>query len=203
MDVDLEKFASDSRLELIRLPLSPPGAIRNQALQHVRLPWVAYCDGDDIWYPGKTQVQRSYADETNSDFVGADHYLVDERGSVRAFALARNIPMPSSWLVRTEVMRSHPFNASLPQGSDGEWWIRTTGKIRKRRCAKLLLGYRVRAGSVSSSTPSKRRKAKIVKVAGVPILREFILSATWVIWFTTRKTDYMWLNSWGVKPTES
>ena len=44
-----ENLPEDPRLKIIRMPLSPLGNIRNNALKYVKKPWVAYCDGDDIW----------------------------------------------------------------------------------------------------------------------------------------------------------
>lgn len=197
VDTALGSLITDPRLEIIRIPMMPPGAARNQALSNVRMPWIAYCDGDDVWCKGKTIIQRSYASTTGCDFVAADHYLTDEGGRVRAFALARYFPMTSSWMVRAEIMNSHPFNESLYQGEDGEWWIRTTGIVQRVRCPKMLVRYRVRSGSLSSTTPSKRRKAKIVAFASIPVLGASILFFTWCIWLSTRQKKYIWLKAWG------
>lgn len=200
IDETLAHAGMDSRLEIIRLPLAHPPIVRNQALKQVRLPWIAFCDGDDVWCKGKTLKQRAYADATGSDFVGADHYLTDEAGKIRAVALARNIPMPSSWLVRTEIMRQHPFDESVQIGSDGEWWIRTnkaTKTFKKTRYSELLLHYRVRSGSISSSTPSKQRKAKILAAASLPVVGQGLFLATWLAWLLTRRSNYVWLSAWG------
>jgi hypothetical protein len=181
IDEVLGSLAHDSRLEIIRLPLALPPTVRNQALKYVRLPWIAFCDGDDVWCEGKTLKQRDCAEETGSDFVGADHYLTDESGRIRAVAQARNIPMPSSWLVKTDIMKQYPFDESVQVGSDGEWWIRinkTNKALKRTRYSELLLHYRVRSGSISSSTSSKRRKAKIVAFASTLILGQAIFFAT-------------------------
>lgn len=200
VDATLGTLKDDPRLEIVRIPMSFSGEARNKGLEPVRLPWVAYCDGDDVWCKGKTFEQRAWANKTNSDFVGADHYLMSEEDKICAFAFARNIPMTSSWMVRTEVMRQHPFDGSLPILEDGEWWTRTTPVVRKARCPKMLLKYRVRSGSLSSGTPSKRRKAKVMVFASLPILRQVILLLTWCIWQFTRRRDYIWLESWGQEP---
>jgi Glycosyltransferase like family 2 len=196
----LGTLTEDSRLEIVRMPMAVSPIVRNRALKHVKMAWVAYCDGDDVWCTGKTDAQLSYAETTKSDFVGADHYLMNEKSKVCAFAFARHIPMTSSWLVRTEVMKKYPFNESLLSADDGDWWVRTGDRVRKARCSQTLLKYRVRSGSLSSSTPSKRRKAKIVNLASLPILREIILFLTWCIWLTTRREKYVWLKDWGQQP---
>lgn len=200
----LGSLMTDPRLEIIRLALVPLGAVRNQALKYVRLPWVAYCDGDDVWCQGKTLTQLNYAMVTGCDFVGADHYLTNERGQVCAFASARYIPMPSSWMVQTEVMRQHPFDESpfsLRKEESGEWWSRTSGIVSKARCSQMLLRYRIRPNSLSMRTPSMQRKAKIVALASKPGLRGIILFLTWCIWLPTRRREYVWCEAWGQQPS--
>lgn len=197
IDEVLGALKNDSRLELVRLTLAPLPSVRNQALNYVRLPWIAYCDGDDVWCPGKTSIQRAFAEKTGSDFVGVDHYLIDEGGKVRAVAQASHIPMPSAWMVRTDVMKQYPFDDSVTLAEDGEWWVRTNQLIKKNRCPKLLLGYRVRSGSMSSSTPSKQKKAKVVNLASKNSLLGFsILFSTWCLWLMKRRQRYIWLTIW-------
>lgn len=184
------------RLQIVRLPMMSAGAVRNRALTFVEKDWVAYCDGDDIWCPGKTSIQRTIARDTECDLVGADHYLTDEKMRVRAFAIARYIPMPSSWLVKADVMRQHPFiDASGTE--DGDWWIRTREQVSKVRCPRPLVKYRVRVDSISSSAPSKRRKMLIVKAAKVPVVGVVVLLLTYFVWLLTRKKKYIWLPAWG------
>ncbi len=200
---ELGEIAADPGLELIQMPLAPLGAVRNQALKYVKMPWVAYCDGDDVWCQGKTLIQLTYAKTTEYDFVGADHYLTNEQGQIRAFAPARYIPMPSSWMVRTQVMKQHPFTeAPYSLGpEDGEWWIRTEGLVRKARCPQMLLRYRIRPNSLSAKTPSMQRKAKTVALGNIPVLGAIILMGTWAIWLCTRQQAYIWNRDWGQKPS--
>lgn len=200
VETTLGSLIADPRLEIARMPLAPPGAVRNQALKYVKMTWVAYCDGDDVWCQEKTLIQRTYANNLGCDFVGADHYLTNEKGSIRAFAMARCLPLPSSWMVRTETMRQHPFNESLYEAECGEWWVRTSGIVRKARCPEMLLRYRIRSSSLSANTPSMRRKAKIVTLANIPGLGAIILFVTWFIWLFSRKKTYIWHRGWGQQP---
>jgi hypothetical protein len=193
VDTVLDSLTADARLEIVRMPIAPPGAVRNQALGHVKTPWVAYCDGDDVWCKGKTLIQRAFANTAECDFVGCDHYLTDEHGRIRAIAFAKYIPMLSSWMVRTQIMRQHPFNESVLRAGveDAEWWYRTKDTICKVRCPRLFLRYRVRSGSLSSNAPSKRRKEKIVAFASIPILGRIILFLTWCMWSFARRKRYI------------
>ncbi len=203
IETTLGDLLTDPRLEIARMPLAPPGAVRNQAIKRVQMPWVAYCDGDDVWCQGKTLIQHTYAMTLECDLVGADHYLTNEDGKICAFALARYLPMPSAWMVRTETMRQHPFNESLYEGECGEWWVRTTGIVRKVRCPEMLLRYRIRASSLSAKTPSMRRKAKVVALANIPILGAIILFFTKCIWLFTRQKTYIWNKGWGQQPSNN
>jgi glycosyltransferase involved in cell wall biosynthesis len=193
VDRVLGSLTVDSRLEIVRMPLEPLGAVRNRALDHVQTPWIAYCDGDDVWCKGKTLIQRTFANTTKCDFVGCDHYLTDEHGRIKAIAFAKYIPMPSSWMVRTQIMRLYPFNESMSTAvdSDGEWWRRTEDTICKVRCPRLFVRYRVRHDSLSSNTPSKRRKAIAVAFASIPVLGKSILFLTWCIWLFGRRKRYI------------
>ncbi len=196
VEMVLGHLKEDPRLEIVHMPMAVLGVVRNKALHYVKTPWLAYCDGDDVWYKEKTSTQRRWADATKSDFVGADHTLINERSKLCAFARARNIPMPSSWLVRTEIMKQYPFHNSLSSGTDGEWWIRTRDVVRKARCPKRLLKYRVRAGSLSSNSPSKKRKERIIRLANLPVFGGIVLLITWCIWLAARQEKYVWFGEW-------
>lgn len=202
-ETTIAPFRDDDRLRVLPLPMMLLGAVRNRALALVEHPWIAYCDGDDLWCRGKTMTQRAIAARGNCAFVGADHCLIDEADRRRAVALARYIPMPSSWLVKTEVMERYPFSESLVRGTDGEWWSRTAKTVQKVRCPQILLRYRVRSGSLSSPTPSKSRKSRIVRWAQRPILGWVIWWVTYGLWWLTRRNDYVWLSSWGADPRVS
>lgn len=199
LDVTLGRLLQDPRVFILRMPLMNIGAVRNRALTHVNKSWVAFCDGDDVWCSNKTLKQRQYAAETKADFVGSGHYLTDEHGNIRAIGSARFIPMPSSWLVRTSVLRSFPFDENREQSSDGDWWIETEKKIKKEKFPALLLRYRVRERSLSSVTSSKSKKFKIVALAQKPFFAHVILGLSYLIWFYTRKQEYKWMTRWSKK----
>lgn len=196
IDSIIESHLKDLRLHIVRIPLMPIGAVRNRALQYVQKPWLAYCDGDDVWCNGKTKIQQEYARKTGADLVGAGHYLTDEKGNVRAYGLSLFIPMPSSWLVRTDLMRQYPFNEFRTRGSDGEWWISIPARIRKVKCPEMLVRYRVRTYSVSSIAFSKRRKLQLVALAGIPVLGPVIRFLTYCFWILTRHQSYRWMPRW-------
>jgi hypothetical protein len=195
LEKTLHSLFTDQRLVIVRMKMSEPGDVRNRGLES------AYCDGDDVWCAGKIQAQRAWAEMTNGDLVGSDHYLINEKGKIRLFAFARHVSLPSSWLVRTEIMSQYPFRNVIPRAEDGEWWVRTGDLVRKVRCPQVLLKYRVRADSLSSAVPSKRWKMYVVDLASRPILGEIMLWLSWIVWFMSRQVGYRWHAEWGQPPS--
>ncbi|HXT10457.1 MAG TPA: glycosyltransferase family A protein [Candidatus Angelobacter sp.] len=188
VDEVLAPFANDPRVHILRLPIENPGTARNDAVKLATTEWVAFLDGDDVWCRGKTAAQRDFADKNNAVFVGADHYLTDEKGRIRAVALAKYLPMTSSWLVRTDVMRQYPFRDELLE--DHHWWFDTKQTVPKHRCPELLLRYRVRGLSISTLEPSKRRKLTVVTLGKKPVIGLGVFALTWGIWLVNRSKSY-------------
>lgn len=155
------------------------GGVRNLGARLAETPWLAYLDGDDEWAPGKLRAQLDFAHRTGADLVGCDHVLIDEAGRPFAYGIPRNIPMPSSWLIRRESALAHPFADDLAKNEDGEWWTRCGHEIRIKRLAAVKCRYRVRPSSLSSGNPTKRRKERYMRLGQNAILRPFILAATW------------------------
>lgn len=184
----------------VRLPLMPAGFVRNALVKMASTDWVAFLDGDDVWQPRKIERQLALADRLQLDFVGTDHSLINEAGVVCAFNLSINVAMPSSWLVRREVMLDRPFDAD-PVVADVNWWRANSPTIRSGRLPIPLLKYRVRGSSLSSMMANKRNKLAIVRLAGNPLLRPLILGATWLANRARRKARYMWnTRDWGPAP---
>lgn len=184
----LAAFVQDPRVQIVRIPMATPGVVRNEGVKHVRTEWVAFCDGDDVWCQGKTATQLAHAAVHNADFVASDHYLTDEAGQIRAVALAKYLPMTSTWLVRTSIMQKHPFRDV--QYEDHHWWFDTMQTVAKLRCPKLLLRYRVRPVSESTAEPSKIRKTRVVALASKPVIGLGVLALTWVLWLVNRRNSY-------------
>ncbi|GHF35909.1 glycosyltransferase involved in cell wall biosynthesis [Deinococcus metalli] len=50
---------ADARFHLIRTTNRGIAATRNTAIAHSSAPWIAVCDGDDVWHPHKLEVQAA------------------------------------------------------------------------------------------------------------------------------------------------
>lgn len=191
LELELGDLVHHPLLEIYRLPQMPVGATRNFGVGRVRLPWMALCDGDDVWRPGKIRRQREFADLHQVDIIGADQYLTDPEGRIRACGFGLVMPMPSSWLLKTDILRRHPFDGNNLVGTeDSEWWFALDPSYKKARLAELLLNYRVRPASLSDWDGNKRRKARAVAMGSVPVFGRLVFVATWLFRWWRRKQTY-------------
>jgi glycosyltransferase involved in cell wall biosynthesis len=55
--IALNYVQADPRFHLIRTSNRGIAASRNTAIAHSSAPWIAVCDGDDVWHPRKLEVQ--------------------------------------------------------------------------------------------------------------------------------------------------
>jgi len=186
----LSNYLDNPKLKIHRISRSNAAATRNYGARVAKSTWVAFCDGDDFWAKDKIQKQLAFATDNSFDIIGGDHFLTDMDGKIRSYPLCRVMPMTSSWLVRKEVMLDYPFDSSLNSAEDSEWWVRVGQKIKKGRCPHLMVYYRVRTNSLSSGTPSKRRKALVVKAGSLPIVNKFVMVFTYLCYKLLRRTNY-------------
>jgi glycosyltransferase involved in cell wall biosynthesis len=188
-------------LQVMRRPLAWLGAVRNTGIAAVKTEFVAFLDGDDVWLPTKTKRQVDFLRDGRRDFVAVDHILMTEEGKPFAYGLARYLPMPSSWMVRRETMLRFSFDPNAATNEDGLWWLSTWSTVRKFRLPEPLIRYRVRSQSLSTTTPSKRRKLAISKLSGLPMARPLLLAATYGLNRLYRRPDYVPAKNWQVSET--
>lgn len=182
-------------VRIYRIPRCNAAHARNFGASVAYAPYLAYMDGDDFWSPVKIQTQLRVIQETGADLVGTGHYLVDEKSIPFARAPARFIPMTSSWLLRTELLRDCPFNEDLDVDEDGDWWIRYSKRLKTVRIPDPLLQYRVRNSSLSSSSRSKRKKLMVRRISDVG-LRPIILLVSVVFCWMYKSKKYTWHRDW-------
>jgi glycosyltransferase involved in cell wall biosynthesis len=183
-------------LRVVRRPPGWPGAARNSGVEAATTEFVAFLDGDDVWLPTKTERQVAFLKSGHRDFVAVDHVLMTEEGQAFAYALARHLPMPSTWMIRRDTIVGHPFNPHLREGEDGAWWLSTWNSVRKYRLPEPLIKYRVRGRSLSTATPSKRRKLAFARFGALPLTRWPLLAATYMLHKLNRRPYYVPVKSW-------
>ena len=98
---------------LVRRPLAPPGVVRNGAVEMATTEFVAFLDGDDEWTPTKVETQLALLDRHALDVMASKHVLVRDDGTPFFHAFARDVPMTSSWMGRTDVLGARAFGSAM------------------------------------------------------------------------------------------
>jgi glycosyltransferase involved in cell wall biosynthesis len=168
-------------IETIRLARqSGPSPIRNHAVSTVQTDLVAFLDSDDVWKPFKLQRQIDSVAARGLDVVGSKYILIREDGTPFFFAFAKDVPMTSSWLGRTEVFRERLFEP-IPVGEDVLLWRRLESDFRCEILDDFLIRYRVRELSQSTTAVTKQRKLAYAHRSQIPGVRPLMLGASYAI----------------------
>jgi glycosyltransferase involved in cell wall biosynthesis len=167
-------------IRLMRLPMARLGSVRNSAIAATETDLVAFLDGDDVWEPAKLGRQLDAFAMHKFDVLGAKHVLIREDGVPFFYGFAKRIPMPSSWIGKTELFREIPFE-DVQVGEDVLLWERLEPEGRCGILDEFLIRYRVRGGSLSSATPTKRRKGAYARRSYTPGVRPLLLGASYAL----------------------
>lgn len=83
--VAIAKSIEDPRIILLENSQnSGAGESRNAGVRAARGRYIAFLDGDDLWYPGKLQGQMAFMEETGAAVVYTRYDVVDQNGKVYA-----------------------------------------------------------------------------------------------------------------------
>jgi glycosyltransferase involved in cell wall biosynthesis len=129
-------------------------AAANTGVRHARGEFVAFCDSDDVWLPGKLDAQLA-AVRAGSDVVlgYVDEFLSPELDpeSTRVRALRPRMPgyIPSCALVRRALFDElGPFDEALANGAWMNWYTRVRGAgLRETVVDQLVCRRRIHAAN--------------------------------------------------------
>lgn len=182
---------------ILRIPMSPPGPTRNAAVAEAKTEFIAFLDADDVWLPTKTAAQLAFLRSHDADFVGVDHLLMREDGTVFAYGTAKYTPMPSAWMIRRDFMLKFPFRdkSIYDRATDsGIWWDDTENSTTRYRIPEPLIKYRVRDVSVSSAHASKQKKLRYANISKLPLARPLLLVGSYILHQLNRRPYYVHFN---------
>jgi glycosyltransferase involved in cell wall biosynthesis len=170
----------DPRVEVIRND-APVGvsAARNLGIAHATTPWVACCDDDDWWSPGKSRAQLDALRAapgsrwaiTGAVYIAADAQII---GHLRPPApeqvlpelLTRNaVPASGSGLVvETALAREiGGYDESMRASEDWDFCVRLAKRAAPAVADHAHVAYRIWAGSMSGSTSRMRASFDAIK----------------------------------------
>jgi glycosyltransferase involved in cell wall biosynthesis len=149
----------DPRVRVVRNDGAPGECgTRNRGLAEAQRDWVAFCDDDDLWAPGKLAAQLSAAVAEGAEWVYAGDVSVDRNLRVLSGSpppapdrlmreLRRHNPVPagsSNVVVRRDALaRAGPFDPALSRCGDWDMWLRLARTAGRPACVRRpLVAYR-------------------------------------------------------------
>lgn len=180
-------------VRLIRRPNGGVAAARNAGIEAATGDWVAFCDADDIWLPGKLAAQfeamAPHADCRMSYtawhvWVSSEPepearllaQLATESGDTGRWAGATGWLYPELlldcvvWTSTVLMQRSllaeiGGFDTGLRIGEDYDLWLRASRRTRIERVARPLALYRQHPASITRSAPRDNYRGRVVQRA--------------------------------------
>ncbi len=130
--------AEDSRIRLLEKENGGPAAARNHGVAHARGRYVAFLDSDDRFLPEKLERFAEVIERTGAEFVFGP--VVSERGDGSRWVrpscgpregesifdylfVRRGVALPSTMVVKTDVVRRYPFFEALWFGDNDQFVV--------------------------------------------------------------------------------
>lgn len=165
---ELEVFRPDPRVQVIAQGNRGQPRAKNAGVEAARGEFIAFCDADDYWLPGKLAVQLPlFAENPSLGVVCSSAYTLYPDGSMddpsrskRKFYRGRvlgqlfrgNIVPFGTAVVRRECFEQHGgFNESIPMGIDWELWLRYALHWEFDFVTEPTYVYRVWGGQMSKN----------------------------------------------------
>lgn len=168
------------------------GSVRNTGVGLATTGWVTFLDGDDVWMPEKLERQMSITNDKTVDFVGTDFVFITAEDKIFGYSNG-STPTPSSWMVRTKVMKRFPFDPKNKIGEDHIWLMETKPHVKRVRVPRVLVQYRIREGSISAAKANsllRLFREMAARLSRLSIGRILILGATYLRYRFYRHRQY-------------
>lgn len=164
---------------------------RNTAILHSRGKYIAFLDGDDVWFPNYLKKQLEFIEKNglelvycNALFFGEKFYKVETYmeqspsvGSVTAEKMLQaKISFITSGTVvsRERLLENGLFDRRFPRNEDYDLWFRLVKNGLKTDYQRdVLLKYRIRKGSLSGNVVDRIER---ILLAHQIFLEKYVLS---------------------------
>ena len=189
-DLVAEEF---SQVRLIRQANAGVASARNAGIRAASHEWVAFCDADDLWLPGKlaaqwallkahpearmaytawqvwhssaAQPEAAWLDELNRDAADA-HRWQGPSGWMYPELLVDCVVWTSTVLARRELLTAlGGFDESMAVGEDYDLWLRASRVTPILRVPRPLALYRMHAANTTRRTPRANHKGEVMQRA--------------------------------------
>lgn len=150
-----EVAALDERIHLMEVPRNGRAYSRNVGAAAARGEWLAWQDADDVATPDRLAVQLAWMRAHSVDVCGSCAKIFGDRDgmlwfpetheAIRVEMLFRTALLLAMGMVRTEIVRAHPFDVTTAY-EEYEWYTRLLPRYRFGNVPQILLKERSHGG---------------------------------------------------------
>jgi len=172
---DAVRALADPRVRVVRHPVRRGVAqARNTGLEHVRTPWVAFVDDDDLWAPDKLAAQlEALRSHPEAQWACTGAVNIDSSCRILSVALpppasdiadlmlrAQAIPGGGSGVLVTTALarRIGGFDTALSNIADWDFYLRLSLRSPLAVAPSLLVAYRIDASGMAHDIAQSRRE---------------------------------------------
>jgi glycosyltransferase involved in cell wall biosynthesis len=179
----------DPRVHLIEQQNAGPAAARNRGLAAASGEYLAFCDADDLWLPGKLDAQLAhlsrhpdlkmvygrisywYEDENGAySDLSAQEVTPSDReidGEVSGYIypellLDSAIHIITSLIHRSVYERVGGFDETLRTGEDYDFWLRVSRHFEMHKLSRYLARYRLHRQSTTKAPRAESNELKVL-----------------------------------------
>lgn len=168
--------AYQEKLVYIRQENAGAAIARNTAILHARGKYLAFLDGDDIWFPEYLEKQLKFIEQSDFDLIYCDAEFFGEKiykektyfrqtqtvgeVSTENLLLGKSNVITSGTIVRREKLLEYGlFDKNFPRNEDYDLWFRLTKNgVKLGYQTEVLLKYRIRLGSLSGNSVQRAER---------------------------------------------
>lgn len=171
----------DARLSVSTLNRFGPSANLNAAIQKAKGQYAMTFSGDDVLLPGAIQKNVELIQEHGVDLLFSTPQLINEKSELcadtkapvffshcasdsadlfRTLFLKGNFLCATGTIVKTEILKQHPFCFSSIQLQDFEQWIRFSKKYKVTQVSNRLIQYRIREKETNLSSSRNKIRSR-------------------------------------------
>jgi glycosyltransferase involved in cell wall biosynthesis len=175
---ELEEKLKPYREKIIYIKQENAGAAiaRNTAILQARGKYLAFLDGDDVWFPEYLEKQLEFIKQSGFELSYCDAEFFGEKiykektyfeqtqsfGEVSTKSLLlgnANVITSGTIVLREKVLANGLFDKNFPRNEDYDMWFRLVKNgVKTGYQTKVLLKYRIRIGSLSGNNVQRAER---------------------------------------------